>query len=48
MLLGDVALAHGVCAREAETKGIALETHAAARSLRKLAKMQPIPGLAPA
>ncbi|MEQ8739981.1 MAG: rRNA maturation RNase YbeY [Hoeflea sp.] len=29
VLLGDIALAHGVCAREAEAKGIALETHAA-------------------
>jgi probable rRNA maturation factor len=28
-LLGDVALAHGTCAREAAEKGIALEDHAA-------------------
>ena len=28
-LLGDVALAHGTCAREAEEKGISLEDHAA-------------------
>ncbi|HEV2867243.1 MAG TPA: rRNA maturation RNase YbeY [Allosphingosinicella sp.] len=28
-LLGDVVLAHGVCAREAEGKGIAVEHHAA-------------------
>jgi probable rRNA maturation factor len=29
VLLGDIALALGVCTREAEAKGIALETHAA-------------------
>lgn len=29
VLLGDVVLAHGVCAREAARKGIATETHAA-------------------
>jgi probable rRNA maturation factor len=29
ILLGDVVLAHGVCAREAAEKGIATETHAA-------------------
>ncbi|NBC88938.1 MAG: rRNA maturation RNase YbeY [Alphaproteobacteria bacterium] len=29
VLLGDIALALGVCEREAEAKGIALETHAA-------------------
>ena len=29
VLLGDIALAHGVCTREAEAKGIALDTHAA-------------------
>ena len=28
-LLGDVVLAHGVCAREAAEKGVAIETHAA-------------------
>ena len=28
VLLGDVVLAHGVCAREAADKGIAVETHA--------------------
>jgi probable rRNA maturation factor len=28
-MLGDLALAHGTCAREAEEKGIALEHHAA-------------------
>ena len=28
-LLGDVILAHGVCAREAEEKGVATRTHAA-------------------
>jgi probable rRNA maturation factor len=28
-LLGDVALAHGTCAREAEERGVALEHHAA-------------------
>ncbi|WP_120078080.1 rRNA maturation RNase YbeY [Aurantiacibacter odishensis] len=28
-MLGDIALAHETCAREAEAKGIALETHAA-------------------
>lgn len=28
-LLGDVILARGVCAREAEEKGVAVETHAA-------------------
>jgi probable rRNA maturation factor len=28
-LLGDVVLAHGVCAREAQEKGVAIETHAA-------------------
>ncbi|HZF94416.1 MAG TPA: rRNA maturation RNase YbeY [Allosphingosinicella sp.] len=28
-LLGDVILAHGVCAREAAEKGVAVETHAA-------------------
>jgi probable rRNA maturation factor len=28
-LLGDVILAHGVCAREAAEKGVAIETHAA-------------------
>ena len=28
-LLGDIVLAHGVCAREAAEKGVALETHAA-------------------
>lgn len=28
-LLGDIALAHGTCAREATEKGIALEDHAA-------------------
>ncbi len=29
VLLGDLALAHGVCAREAEEKGIPIEHHAA-------------------
>ena len=29
VLLGDVVLAHGVCAAEAADKGIAVETHAA-------------------
>ena len=29
VLLGDIVLAHGVCAHEAEARGIALETHAA-------------------
>ncbi len=29
VLLGDIVLAHGVCAREAEDKGIAVEKHAA-------------------
>jgi len=29
VLLGDVVLAHGVCAAEAEEKGVAVETHAA-------------------
>ena len=29
LLLGDLVLAHGVCAREAEAKGIAIEVHAA-------------------
>lgn len=29
ILLGDVVLAHGVCVREAEERGIAVETHAA-------------------
>ena len=29
MLLGDIVLAHGVCAREAEEKGIAIADHAA-------------------
>jgi probable rRNA maturation factor len=29
MLLGDIILAHGVCAREASEKGIALSDHAA-------------------
>ena len=29
ILLGDIVLAHGVCAREAAEKGIAVETHAA-------------------
>jgi len=28
VLLGDIVLAHGVCAREAADKGIAIETHA--------------------
>jgi len=28
VLLGDIVLAHGVCAREAAARGIALETHA--------------------
>ena len=28
-MLGDVILAHGVCAREAEDKGVTLEAHAA-------------------
>ena len=28
VLLGDIALAHGTCAREADEKGIALEAHA--------------------
>ena len=28
-LLGDVILAHGVCAREASEKGVSVETHAA-------------------
>ena len=28
VLLGDVILAHGVCAREAEEKGVAVATHA--------------------
>ena len=28
-MLGDIALAHGVCAREAAEKGLALEAHAA-------------------
>jgi probable rRNA maturation factor len=28
LLLGDIVLAHGVCAREAEEKGVALEAHA--------------------
>jgi probable rRNA maturation factor len=29
LLLGDVVLAHGVCAREAEARGVALADHAA-------------------
>jgi probable rRNA maturation factor len=29
VLLGDVVLAQGVCAREAEEKGVAIDTHAA-------------------
>jgi probable rRNA maturation factor len=29
LLLGDVVLAHGVCAREAEAKGVSLADHAA-------------------
>lgn len=29
VLLGDIVLAHGVCAREAAEKGVAAETHAA-------------------
>ena len=29
ILLGDLVLAHGVCAREAEERGIAVRTHAA-------------------
>ena len=29
VLLGDVVLAHGVCAAEAEEKGVSVETHAA-------------------
>jgi probable rRNA maturation factor len=29
VLLGDIALAHETCAREADAKGVALETHAA-------------------
>ncbi|QDZ08172.1 rRNA maturation RNase YbeY [Sphingomonas panacisoli] len=29
VLLGDIVLAHGVCAREADERGIAIETHAA-------------------
>jgi probable rRNA maturation factor len=29
VLLGDVVLAHGVCAAEAADKGVAVETHAA-------------------
>ena len=29
ILLGDLALAHGVCAREAAERGIAVRTHAA-------------------
>jgi probable rRNA maturation factor len=29
MLLGDVVLAHGVCAAEAAEKGVPVETHAA-------------------
>jgi probable rRNA maturation factor len=28
LLLGDIVLAHGVCAREAAERGIAMETHA--------------------
>ena len=28
LLLGDIVLAHGVCAREAEERGISVETHA--------------------
>ena len=28
-LLGDIVLAHGVCSREAEEKGVTVETHAA-------------------
>ncbi|MBA2919886.1 rRNA maturation RNase YbeY [Sphingomonas sp. MAH-20] len=28
LLLGDIVLAHGVCAREADEKGVALEAHA--------------------
>ena len=28
LLLGDIVLAHGVCAREAEEKGVALDAHA--------------------
>lgn len=28
VLLGDIVLAHGVCAAEAEDKGVAIETHA--------------------
>jgi probable rRNA maturation factor len=28
LLLGDIVLAHGVCAREAEEKGVALHAHA--------------------
>ena len=27
VLLGDIVLAHGVCAREAETRGVALDEH---------------------
>ena len=29
ILLGDIVLAHGVCAAEAKDKGVAIETHAA-------------------
>jgi probable rRNA maturation factor len=29
VLLGDIVLAHGVCAREAADKGVGIETHAA-------------------
>jgi probable rRNA maturation factor len=29
VMLGDIALAHGTCAREAEAKGISLSGHAA-------------------
>jgi probable rRNA maturation factor len=29
VLLGDVALAHGTCAREAAEKGVSIEGHAA-------------------
>lgn len=29
LLLGDIVLAHGVCAREAAEKGVEIETHAA-------------------
>ena len=28
VLLGDIVLAHGVCAAEAQEKGIAIDTHA--------------------